>query len=85
MKTGLSLFDLTAGLHGVAGPNANDMLMAYSDRGCLVQKMPVLIVLVTSMAAAHFLVGFESILCSDPPAAVLYESKMWLSKHVQSS
>ena len=41
MKTGLSLFDLTAGLHGVAGPNEKDMLMVsgvFSDSGCLVQK-----------------------------------------------
>ena len=63
MKTGLSLFDLTAGLHGVAGPNEKDMLMVsgvFSDSGCLVQKMQVLTVLVTSMTATYFLVGLES-------------------------
>ena len=57
MKTGLSLFDLTAGLHGVAGPNEKDMLMVsgvFSDSGCLVQKMQVLTVLVTSMTATYF-------------------------------
>lgn len=63
MKTGLSLFDLTAGLHGVAGPNEKDMLMVsgvFSDSGCLVQKMLVLTVLVTSMTATYFLLGLES-------------------------